>query len=36
MSDIELEDFLEQLGYGDTQSMEYFGYNFRIINNQNK
>lgn len=32
MSDSELEDFLEELGYGDTQGMEYFGHNFRINN----
>jgi hypothetical protein len=30
MSDTELEDFLEELGYGDVPSLEYFGYNFRI------
>jgi len=30
MSDTELEDFLEELGYGETQGMECFGYNFRI------
>jgi hypothetical protein len=32
MSNTELEDFLEELGYGDTSGMDYFGYNFRIIN----
>jgi len=32
MSDAQLEDFLEELGYGDTQGMEYFGHNFRINN----
>jgi virulence-associated protein VapD len=31
MSDAELEDFLEELGYGETQGMEYFGHNFNII-----
>ena len=31
MSDTELEDFLEELGYGETQGMEYFGHNFRIV-----
>lgn len=31
MSDTELEDFLEELGYGDTQGMEFFGHNFRIV-----
>lgn len=31
MSDSELEDFLELLGYGETQGMEYFGHNFNII-----
>ena len=30
MSDTELEDLLEQLGYGETQGMEYFGHNFNI------
>ena len=30
MSDTELEDFLEELGYGDTPGMEFFGHNFRI------
>lgn len=34
MSDTQLEDLLEELGYGDTQGMEYFGHNFNIINNQ--
>ena len=34
MSDTELEDFLEELGYGETQGMEYFGRNFRIVHNQ--
>lgn len=32
MSDSELEDFIEELGYGDIPSMEYFGHNFRITN----
>ena len=32
MSDSELEDFIEELGYGDTPGMEYFGHNFNIIN----
>jgi hypothetical protein len=31
MSDTELEDLLEEIGYGDTQGMEYFGHNFNII-----
>lgn len=31
MSDTQLEDFLEELGYGETQGMEYFGNNFRIV-----
>ena len=30
MSDTQLEDYLEELGYGETQGMEYFGHNFRI------
>lgn len=30
MSDTELEDYIEELGYGETQGMEYFGHNFRI------
>ena len=30
MSDTQLEDYLEELGYGETQGMEYFGNNFRI------
>jgi hypothetical protein len=33
MSDAQLEDLLEELGYGDTQGMEYFGHNFNVINN---
>jgi hypothetical protein len=32
MSDSELEDLLEVLGYGDIQGMEYFGHNFNIVN----
>lgn len=32
MSNSELEDFLEELGYGETVGMEYFGHNFRINN----
>jgi 20S proteasome alpha/beta subunit len=32
MSNTELEDFLEVLGYGETIGMEYFGNNFRINN----
>jgi predicted Zn-dependent protease len=31
MSDTQLEDYLEELGYGETQGMEYFGNNFRIV-----
>ena len=31
MSDTQLEDYLEELGYGETQGMEYFGHNFRIV-----
>ena len=31
MSDTQLEDYLEDLGYGETQGMEYFGNNFRIV-----
>jgi virulence-associated protein VapD len=30
MSDTELGDLIEQLGYGETQGMEYFGHNFNI------
>lgn len=30
MSDKDLEDYLEELGYGETQGMEHFGHNFRI------
>lgn len=32
MSDSNLEDFIEDLGYGETQGMEYFGHNFNIKN----
>jgi len=32
MSNTELEDFLVELGYGDTQGMDYFGHNFNIVN----
>lgn len=32
MSDTKLEDLLEELGYGETQGMEYFGHNFNIVN----
>jgi hypothetical protein len=31
MSDCELEDFIEELGYGEIQGMDYFGYNFNIL-----
>jgi hypothetical protein len=34
MSDTELEDFLEELGYGDTSGMDHFGHNFNIVNNE--
>lgn len=30
MSDYDLSDYLEELGYGETQGMEYFGHNFNI------
>ena len=30
LSDTELEDMLEMLGYGETMGLEYYGYNFRI------
>jgi hypothetical protein len=32
LSDVELEDLLETLGYGDNQNLPYFGYNFNITN----
>jgi hypothetical protein len=32
MSDSELEDFIEELGYGEIQGMDYFGHNFQITN----
>ena len=31
MSDTQLEDYLEELGYGETQGMEFFGHNFRVV-----
>jgi hypothetical protein len=30
MSNQELEDLLENLGYGDDSDKEYFGYNFNV------
>ena len=34
LSDSELEDLLEHLGYGDNTNLPYFGHNFNIINQQ--
>jgi hypothetical protein len=34
LSDSELEDLLETLGYGDNQTLPYFGYNFNITRQQ--
>jgi hypothetical protein len=34
LSDSELEDLLETLGYGDNQTLPYFGYNFNITKQQ--
>ena len=31
LSDSELEDFLERLGYGEDSNLPYFGYNFNIV-----
>ena len=31
ISDTELEDFLEELGYGETPGMDFYGHNFRIV-----
>jgi len=31
LSDLELEELLEKLGYGDSQTLPYFGYNFNIV-----
>jgi hypothetical protein len=31
LSDSELEDLLETLGYGDNPNLPYVGYNFNII-----
>lgn len=30
MSDRELADIVEQLGYGDDTDLEYYGYNFHV------
>jgi hypothetical protein len=35
LSDSELEDLLENLGYGDNPNLPYFGHNFNIIRQQN-
>lgn len=32
LSDSELEDLLEQLGYGENINLPYFGMNFKITN----
>lgn len=29
----ELENMLEELGYGDDANLQYFGYNFNVVNN---
>ena len=34
LSDSELEDLLEHLGYGDNTNLPYFGYNFNITKQQ--
>lgn len=34
LSDVELEDLLETLGYGDNTNLPYFGYNFNITKQQ--
>ena len=34
LSDVELENLLETLGYGDNQNLPHFGYNFNITNQQ--
>lgn len=31
LSDSELEDLLENLGYGDNPKLPYVGYNFNIV-----
>lgn len=38
MSDNELGELVELLGYGDDKNLPYFGYNFNIVegDNQNK
>jgi hypothetical protein len=34
LSDSELEDLLETLGYGDNPQLPYFGHNFNIVKQQ--
>ena len=34
LSDSELEDLLEHLGYGDDEKLPYFGHNFNITQQQ--
>jgi hypothetical protein len=34
LSDSELEDLLETLGYGDNPKLPYVGYNFNIVKQQ--
>lgn len=36
LPDSELEDLLENLGYGDNTNLPYFGYNFNIIKQQDE
>lgn len=34
LSNQEIEDMLESLGYGDKGDLPYFGHNFIVINNE--
>jgi hypothetical protein len=34
MSNKELEDFIELLGYGDNKELDYFGHNFNVVDDE--
>jgi len=36
LSNKELEDMIESMGYGDDTNLPYYGYNFLITNGKNK
>lgn len=34
LSNSELEDMVEELGYGDDTNLPYYGHNFNVINDE--